>query len=119
MVNFSPLTVEMVRYFGTPQLISTGFRVLAALLHGVGVRAKLCGVEQRVRPIFGRTAITLVIGPHSSFIIKLHYERSIFNNATVSLIIPKILTILQKSLLQLSSPPIIYSLELYSNLNKP
>ena len=29
--------------------------------------AKLCGVEQRVPPIFGRAAITLGIGPHSSF----------------------------------------------------
>ena len=30
--------------------------------------AKLCGVEQRAPPIFGRAAITLGIGPHSSFI---------------------------------------------------
>jgi len=29
--------------------------------------AKLCGVEQRVPPIFGRVAITLGFGPHSSF----------------------------------------------------
>ena len=29
--------------------------------------AKLCGVEQRAPPIFGRAAITLGIGPHSSF----------------------------------------------------
>jgi len=39
-----------------------GFCVLAALLHG-----RLCGVEQRVPPIFGRAAITLGIGPHSSY----------------------------------------------------
>jgi len=30
-------------------------------------RAKLCGVEHRAPPIFGRATITLVIGPHSSF----------------------------------------------------
>jgi len=29
---------------------------------------KLCGVEQRVPPIFGRAAITLGIGPHSSIL---------------------------------------------------
>jgi len=29
--------------------------------------AKLCGVEQRAPPIFGRAAITLGIGPHSSY----------------------------------------------------
>jgi len=41
---------------------------LAALLHGtVVVRvSQLCGVEQRAQPIFGRAAITLGIGTHSS-----------------------------------------------------
>jgi len=29
--------------------------------------AKLCGVEQRAPPIFGRAAITLGTGPHSSY----------------------------------------------------
>jgi len=29
--------------------------------------ARLCGAEQRTPPIFGRVAITLGIGPHSSF----------------------------------------------------
>ena len=33
--------------------------------------AKLCGVEPRAPPIFGRAAITLGIGPHSSFPIQL------------------------------------------------
>jgi len=32
--------------------------------------SQLCGVEQRVRPIFGRAAITLGIGPHSSYYVK-------------------------------------------------
>jgi len=32
------------------------------------VRAKLCGVEHRAPPIFGRATITLGIGPHSSCI---------------------------------------------------
>jgi len=31
--------------------------------------AKLCGVEQRAPPIFGRATITLGIGPHSSFLL--------------------------------------------------
>jgi len=30
-------------------------------------RAKLCGVEHRAPPIFGRATITLGIGPHSSY----------------------------------------------------
>ena len=29
--------------------------------------AKLCGIEQRAPPVFGRVTITLGIGPHSSF----------------------------------------------------
>jgi len=36
--------------------------------------AKLCGVEQRAPPIFGRAAITLGIGPHSSY--HYHYSRT-------------------------------------------
>jgi len=53
--------------FGTPANFN-GFRVLAVLLHGslLVESSKLCGVEQRAPPIFGRAAITLGIGPHSS-----------------------------------------------------
>ena len=54
--------------WGTPVNFN-GFRVLAALLHGTEwSSAKLCGVEQRAPPIFGRAAITLGIDPrpHSS-----------------------------------------------------
>ena len=35
--------------------------------------AKLCGVEQRVPPIFGRAAIMLGIGPHTSRLILLSF----------------------------------------------
>jgi len=58
MVNFGPLAAEICwRVWGTPANFN-GFRVLAALLHGI---------EQRAPPIFGRAAITLLIGPHSSY----------------------------------------------------
>jgi len=56
--------------WGTPANFN-GFRVLAALLHGtpvVGV-SQTYGVEQRAPPIFGRAAITLGNGPHSSYMI--------------------------------------------------
>jgi len=65
MVNFGPLAAEIVSLvWGTPGNFN-GFRVLAALLHGTVVvaSAKLCGIEQRALPIFGRAAITLGIGP--------------------------------------------------------
>ena len=68
MVNFGPLMAEIRwRIWGTPANFN-GFRVLTALLHGIQywASAKLCGVEQRAPPIFGRAAITLGIGPHSS-----------------------------------------------------
>jgi len=46
--------------------------ILAALLHGTRAvyvaSPKLCGVRQRAPPIFGKAAITLFIGPHSSCI---------------------------------------------------
>ena len=54
--------------WGTPANFS-GFRILAALLHGTppaGVSQSLRR-DQRAPPIFGRAAITLGIGPHSSY----------------------------------------------------
>jgi len=72
-VNFGPLAAEISPVvLGTPANFN-GFRVLAALLHGTHstlqqwASAKLCGVEQMAPPVFGRAAITLGIGPHSSF----------------------------------------------------
>ena len=74
IVNFGPLAVEMGPVvWGTPANFNK-FCVLAALpvLHGTPVvSAKLCGVEQRAPPIFGRVAITLGIGPHSSLVVFL------------------------------------------------
>ena len=54
--------------WGTPAANFNGFCVLAALLHGTPVLgvSQICGVEQRAPAIFGRAAITLGIGPHSS-----------------------------------------------------
>jgi len=66
MVNFGPLAAEIdLVVWGTPANFN-GFRFLAALVHDTPVlgSAKLCSVEQRVPPIFGRAAITLGIGPH-------------------------------------------------------
>jgi len=57
----------MSAQYGEPQQISTGF---ASWQRYCTASAKLCGVEQRAPPIFGRAAITLDIGPHSSIIIK-------------------------------------------------
>jgi len=67
MMKFGLLAAEIV--WGTPANFN-GFRVLASLLHGTlqyWASAKLCGVEQRAPPIFGRAAITLGIGPHPSY----------------------------------------------------
>ena len=63
------LTAEIVSLvWGTPANFS-GFRVLAALLHGTPVLgvSQLSGVEQRAPSIFGRAAIMLGIGPHSTY----------------------------------------------------
>jgi len=66
MANVGPLTAEIgLPVWGTRAHFN-GFRVLAALLHGTLASAKLCGVEQRAPSIFGKVAITLGIGPHSS-----------------------------------------------------
>jgi len=66
--NFGPFAAEIGWRFGAPQQSSTAFaswqRYCTALWWWVS--AKLCGVEQRALPIFGRAAITLSIDPHSS-----------------------------------------------------
>jgi len=67
MVNFGLLAAEIGSgVWGTPTNFN-GFRVLAALLHVLRqwASAKLCDVEQRAPPIFGRATITFGIGPHS------------------------------------------------------
>ena len=64
MVNFGPLAPEICwQVWGTPEIFNR-FRVLTVLLCLTLASAKLCGVEQRAPPIFGRAAITLGIGPH-------------------------------------------------------
>jgi len=68
MVNFGPPTAEIGSLVWRTPINFNGFCVFAALLHGtvvVGV-SQLCGVEQRALPTFGRAAIMLGIGPHSS-----------------------------------------------------
>ena len=73
MVNVSPLTVEIgSTIWGTPANF-LWFPVLAASLHGIQywTSGKLCGVEQRAPPMFGRVTITFGIGPHSSLCLFL------------------------------------------------
>jgi len=59
---------DRFRCLGHPQRISTGFASWLRYWSDVDHRrpTKLCGVEQRVPPIFGMATITLGIGPHSS-----------------------------------------------------
>ena len=54
-------------------------RYCTALEQSTAASAKLCGVQQRAPPIFGRAAITFGIGPHPSFGSRPsdHYFRSV------------------------------------------
>ena len=67
--ELGPLAAEIFSLVWDTSANFKGFRVLAALLHGtlVGV-SQTCGVLQRAPLIFGRAAITLGIGRHSSLI---------------------------------------------------
>ena len=68
IVNFGQLAAEIdPLVWGTVQ-ISTGFAFWQPYCTALEywALATLCGVEQRAPPIFGRAAITLGIGPHSS-----------------------------------------------------
>ena len=70
MANFGPLAAEIGwRVWGHPctfQLVSRLGNVTAR--HSSSGRQPNCDVEQMVPSIFGRAAITLGIGPHSSTI---------------------------------------------------
>ena len=68
MVNLGLHRLRSLRQFGAPQLISTAFASWQRYCTAVKqwASAKLCGVEQRAPPMFGRATITLGIGPHSS-----------------------------------------------------
>ena len=63
MVNFGPLTAEIGwRVWGTPENFNTGFTS-----RGLVVFCDLINSIQQTAPrTFGRAAITLGIGPHSS-----------------------------------------------------
>ena len=68
MVNFGPLAAEIGSVVWAAKQISMGFaswlRYCTAFEQWAP--AKLCGVEQRAPPMFGRAAIMLGLGPHSS-----------------------------------------------------
>ena len=72
MVNFGPLAVEIGPVvWGTPAnttVFASWQRYCTVLQQWAS--ATLCGIEQKAPPIFGRAAITLGIGPHSSFGLK-------------------------------------------------
>ena len=69
MVNFGPLVAEISPVvWGTPvNLTGFAFWQHYSTVLQLWASAKFCGVEQRAPPIFGRAAIMLGIGPHSSF----------------------------------------------------
>ena len=70
MVNFNPLTAEISPVVcGTPANFN-GFHILA-LLHGIGRQPNFAALN-RGRHLYSaglRAAITLGIGPHSSFVL--------------------------------------------------
>ena len=81
MANFGPLAAEIISLVWDTPANFNGFHVLAVLLHGTPV----VGISQTLQrwteapPIFGRAAITLGIGSHSSltFIYKMsNYVRN-------------------------------------------
>jgi len=73
IVNFGLLAAEIISLvWGTPSYFN-GFASWQHYCTAVNywASAKLCGVEQRAPSMFGRAAITLGIGPHSSSIFLL------------------------------------------------
>ena len=69
MVNFGPLVAEICWRVSKFQRVSRLGSVTA--WHSSRGCQPNCGIEQRVPPVFGRAAITLGIGPHSSYLLIL------------------------------------------------
>jgi len=73
MANFGPLAAEI-----HPVVWGTNFNGFLRLGSVTAqhpllwASVKLCGVEQRAAPMFGRATIRLGIGPHSSYVIYHH-----------------------------------------------
>jgi len=66
MVNFDSLAAEIDRVAWASQRISTHLCSVTARHSSIGRQPYFAAFEQRAPPIFGRVAITLGIGPHSS-----------------------------------------------------
>ena len=60
MVNFGLLAAEIVSLVWDTPANFNGY----CMAFQYWASAKLCGIEQRAPPIFGRAAIMLGIGPH-------------------------------------------------------
>jgi len=75
MVNFGPLAADIGPIFWDTPANFNWYRLGSVTTRHVvvGAPAKLCGVEQRAPPTFGRAAITMGIGPRSSsFFLSLY-----------------------------------------------
>ena len=82
MVNFGPLAAEIgLVVWGTPANFN-GFSRLGSITaqHSSIGHQPNWGIEQRVLPVFGRAAITLGIGPHSS----LEYANTVWSPCSYS-----------------------------------
>jgi len=63
---------------GHPSSFQRVSRLASVTARHSGIVGVICGVEQRAPPIFGRAAITLGIGPHSSFNEYIPYTPGIY-----------------------------------------
>jgi len=89
MVNFGPVAAEIGPVVWAPLQISTVFAYWQRYCRALQcwASAKLCGVEQRAPPIFGRAAITLGIGPHFSCVhVFCHFVFVLFAFVTLGLV---------------------------------
>jgi len=83
-VNFGPLAAEICSLVWCNLANLNRFLRLGSVTarHSSSRHQPNCGVEQRAPPIFGRVAITLHSGPHSSY--KLHLSCNLMSFCKVS-----------------------------------
>jgi len=87
MVNLGPRPTngwDLLASLGHPCKFQRVSRLGSVAARHSGSGRQLCGIEQRAPPIFGRAAITLGIGPHSSRLWSRAYSLAYWTKAIKS-----------------------------------
>ena len=85
-----PIKILILLFLWPPCLYTDIIFLPCGFYFSFFLSAKLCGIEQRAPPIFRRAAITLGIGPHSSFYSAPHCKALYYLQQFVPFVCPSV-----------------------------